>query len=53
MKSKDKLCTTVQASRFGAKCNSFMPPHRKILGIEDTGKPSESVATGLHIDIDR
>ena len=47
---KEKMCITVQPAEVSTKSSSCKMLPRKVLDIEDAGKPSEPVATGLHID---
>ena len=49
-KKKEKLCTTVQPAEAGTNPRSCKPLPRKIPYVWDAGKPSEPVATCLHID---
>ena len=48
--SKQRLHTIVQPARTDAKPSSYMSLPRKIPDVQDVGKPSEPVATELHID---
>ena len=48
--SKAEQCTPVQPCRDGTKHDSCKPPPRKVLDVQDTGKPSQLVAIWLHID---
>ena len=45
-----KPCITVQPARLGAKLSNIKLPLGKDIDVQDTGKSSDPVVTGLHIE---